>query len=239
MQIWPAIDLRGGRCVRLVQGDYGRETVYGDDPVQTADQWAAEGAEFLHLVDLDGARIGRPVNRDAIDAIVRDTSLVCEVGGGVRDEAAIDQLLEIGVARVIVGTQALKNPDWFCTMCGKYPGKLVLGIDAREGLVATNGWLEVSDRTATAVASQFREMPLAAVIYTDIGTDGMLGGPNLDAICQMREAFEGPVVASGGIRSAEDIQQLAEIPVTGCIVGKALYEGRLSMTEALAAATGS
>ena len=124
-------------------------------------------------------------------------------------------------------------------MCGKYPGKLVLGIDAREGLVATNGWLEVSDRTATAVASQFQEMPLAAVIYTDIGTDGMLGGPNLDAICQMREAFEGPVVASGGIRSAEDIQQLAEIPVTGCIVGKALYEGRLSMTEALAAATGS
>ncbi len=239
MQIWPAIDLRGGRCVRLIQGDYNRETVYGEDPVRMAAQWAAEGAKFLHIVDLDGARNGHPVNGEAINAIVRDTNLVCEVGGGVRDEITIEQLLEIGVSRVIVGTEALKNPDWFGAMCGKYPDTLVLGIDAKEGLVATDGWLEVSDCSATALASQFQDMPLAAVIYTDIGTDGMLAGPNFAAIGQMQEVFRGPVIASGGICSEGDIRQLAEIPVAGCIVGKALYEGRLSMAAALAAASKS
>jgi phosphoribosylformimino-5-aminoimidazole carboxamide ribotide isomerase len=236
MQIWPAIDLRGGRCVRLVQGDYQRETVYGDDPVATAREWAAQGADFLHIVDLDGARSGRPINHEAIKAVVKETNLICEVGGGIRDEAAISEFLEIGVDRVIIGTQALRQPDWFQTMCAKYPGRLVLGIDARDGFVATDGWLDLSQCTAIVLARQFLEVPLAAVVYTDIATDGMLGGPNFEAVRQMRQAVDVPILASGGIQSAEDIERLAEIPVEGCIVGRAFYEGRLSIEEALTAA---
>lgn len=237
MQIWPAIDLRGGRCVRLVQGDYDRETVYGDDPVAMAQRWVAEGAQFLHLVDLDGARSGRPMNRDCIESIVSATKVDCEVGGGVRDEAAIEQLVQVGVSRVVIGTQALRQPDWFRDMCTKYAGKIVLGIDARDGYVATEGWLETSECSAIALARQFQDVPLTAIVYTDIATDGMLAGPNLDAIRQMQQSVDVPVIASGGVSSVEDVARLAEIPVAGCIVGKALYEGRLSVSEALAVAT--
>jgi len=239
MQIWPAIDLLGGRCVRLEQGDYNRETVYDDDPVAVARKWVDLGADCLHLVDLDGAKDGRPVNRDVVAAIARAVDVPCELGGGVRDQATIEQLLDVGVSRVVIGTLALKNPDWFREMCTAYPDHLVLGLDARDGRVATDGWLETSDLMATDLAQQFDDAPLAAVVYTDIARDGMLSGPNLAAMRQMQVACQHEVVASGGVSSAEDIAQLAAIPMAGCIVGKALYEDRLTLPEAIAAANGS
>ena len=235
-QIWPAIDLCGGRCVRLLQGDYQQETVYGEDPVAMAQRWESEGADFLHLVDLDAARSGEPVNRNVIQAIAAATQLTLQVGGGVRDETGIETLITAGVSRLVVGTQAIKKPDWFRRMSEKYPDRLVLGVDARNGFVATDGWLDVSRVTASDLVSEFQESPLAAVVYTDIATDGMLSGPNLDSLKELRKFVTVPLIASGGIHSVEDIHHLIELPVDGCIVGKAFYEGRLTMEDALAAA---
>jgi phosphoribosylformimino-5-aminoimidazole carboxamide ribotide isomerase len=236
MQIWPAIDLRGGKCVRLEQGDYDREKVFGDDPARMARHWAHEGAEFLHLVDLDGARSGQVENWTSIQAIVEAVPLLCELGGGVRDEATIERLLDMGLARVVIGTLALKQPDWFRQMLHQYPGRLVLGLDARKGLVATHGWLETSHVSAVELAGRFAHEPLAAIIYTDIETDGMLRGPNLTALAEMQQAVGAPIVASGGISSGDDITRLAELKLAGCIVGRALYEGTLSLADALARA---
>ncbi len=236
MQIWPAIDLRGGKCVRLQQGDYNRETVFGDDPVAMARHWTAQGAECLHLVDLDGARDGRPANLPAIQAIVKDSRVPCELGGGVRDEETIDSLLEVGVARLVIGTKALVEPDWFRRMCRRFPGKLVLGIDARNGRVATEGWLETSEALATDLAASYQDEPIAALIYTDIATDGMLAGPNLAAMEEMRAAVRLPVIASGGVTRVADVTALARLRLAGCIIGRALYEGKLKLAEALTAA---
>ena len=236
MEIWPAIDLRGGRCVRLQQGDYGRETVFGEDPAAQARLFVAQGAQYLHLVDLDGARDGQLVNLDAIRAIVSAVSIPCELGGGIRDEQAIAELLDLGLARVVIGTKALREPDWFRAMCRRHPGQLALGIDARNGRVATHGWLETSDTAATDLARQFADEPLAALIVTDIATDGMLAGPNVAELREMRAAVDLPLIASGGVTRAADVRDLAAIPVEGCIIGRALYEGTLTMKEALAAA---
>ena len=236
LQIWPAIDLCGGRCVRLIQGDYQQETVYGQDPVAMAHRWESEGADFLHIVDLDAARSGEPLNRTAIQSIASATQLTLQVGGGIRDEAGIKTLIEAGVSRLVVGTQAIKKPDWFRTMCEKYPNKLVLGVDARNGFVATDGWLDVSQVTAGTIVTDFREVPLAAIVFTDIATDGMLSGPNIESLKKLREFVTAPLIASGGIHSVEDIRNLARVPVDGCIVGKAFYEGHLSLKDALAAA---
>ena len=236
MELWPAIDLRGGKCVRLQQGDYGRETVFGDDPAAMARHWVAEGAEYLHLVDLDGARDGRPTNYDSIAAIVEAVTIPCELGGGVRDEAAIRTLLDLGLTRLVIGTKALHEPEWFRAMCRQYPHKLCLGIDAREGRVATAGWLETSDMSAVQLARQFEHEPIAALIYTDIATDGMLAGPNVRALDEMRRSVQLPVVASGGVTRVADVTALAALPVAGCIIGRALYEGRLKLADALAAA---
>lgn len=236
LQIWPAIDLCGGRCVRLIQGDYQQETVYGQDPVAMAHRWESEGADFLHIVDLDAARSGEPLNRTAIQSIASATQLTLQVGGGIRDEAGIKTLIEAGVSRLVVGTQAIKKPDWFRTMCEKYPNKLVLGVDARNGFVATDGWLDVSQVTAGAIVTDFREVPLAAIVFTDIATDGMLSGPNIESLKKLSEFVTAPLIASGGIHSVEDIRNLARVPVDGCIVGKAFYEGHLSLKDALAAA---
>ncbi len=236
MQIWPAIDLRGGKCVRLEQGDYRRETVFGDDPAAMARHWVSQGAEYLHLVDLDGARSGRVENWESIRAIVSAVPALCELGGGVRDEATIEQLLDLGMARVVIGTLALKEPEWFRQMAHKFPGRLVLGLDARGGMVATEGWLETSSTRAVELAVQFARDPLAAIIYTDIETDGMLSGPNFEALAQLRGAVELAVVASGGISRAEHIARLAELNLAGCIVGRALYDGTLTLAEALAQA---
>jgi len=236
VEIWPAIDLRGGHCVRLQQGDYGRETVFSEDPAAMARHWVSLGAGCLHLVDLDGARDGRPANIACVEQIVRSVGVPCELGGGIRDEATIRHLLEIGLARLVVGTLAIEQPEWFRQMCRLFPGKLVLGIDAREGLVATRGWLETSRLEAVEVARQFQREPLAAIVYTDIATDGMLAGPNLPAMQQMRAAVPVPVVASGGVTTAQDVARLAAVGMAGCIIGRALYEGTITLPEALAAA---
>lgn len=236
MQIWPAIDLRGGKCVRLQQGDYARETVFGEDPAAMARQWVEQGAECLHLVDLDGARDGWPVNFDSVRAILKAVSVPCELGGGVRDEQTIARWFELGLSRLVVGTRALTEPDWFRRMCQRFPGRLALGIDARGGRVATSGWLETSQMAATDLAAQYANEPIAAVIYTDIATDGMLAGPNLAAMREMCQAIELPIIASGGVTRAADVAALAAVPVAGCIIGRALYEGVLRLPDALAAA---
>jgi phosphoribosylformimino-5-aminoimidazole carboxamide ribotide isomerase len=236
MQLWPAIDLRAGKCVRLQQGDYGRETVFGDDPAAMARHWVAQGAECLHLVDLDGAKAGRPSNLESVRAILAAVSVPCEFGGGIRDENTIASLLDLGLAKLVIGTKALREPDWFRQVCRRFPGKLVLGLDARNGRVATDGWLETSDTPAVELAAQFDDEPLAAIVYTDIATDGMLAGPNLAAIREMQKAVRLPVIASGGVTTADDVAQIAVLGVAGCIIGRSLYEGRLTLKEALAAA---
>jgi phosphoribosylformimino-5-aminoimidazole carboxamide ribotide isomerase len=239
VEVWPAIDLRGGKCVRLQQGDYDRETVFGEDPVAVARHWVSLGAEHLHLVDLDGARQGRLENLSSIRDIVQSAGIPCELGGGVRSEEAICQLLDIGLSRLVIGTLAVRQPDWFRQMCRKFPGRLVLGIDARDGRVATEGWLETSQVAATELARQFADEPIAAVIYTDIANDGMLAGPNLPAMAEMRAAVDLPVVASGGVTTKDDVARLAAVPMAGCIIGRALYEGTLTLPDALDAAVGS
>lgn len=236
MQIWPAIDLRGGRCVRLQQGDYERETVFGDDPAAMARHWVAQGAQYLHLVDLDGAREGRVVNLDSIRAIRAAVDITCELGGGIRDEASIRQLLDEGLDRLVLGTRALEDTAWLARTAREFPGRLVLGVDARDGRVATAGWLATSEVTAIDLVARLAGEPLAAVIYTDIATDGMLAGPNLAALTEMQEAVDLPVIASGGITSAEDVRRLASHGFAGCIIGRALYEGKLTLPEALDAA---
>ncbi len=236
MEIWPAIDIRGGNCVRLRQGDYGRETVFGDDPAAMAQHWIDQGGDRLHLVDLDGAKDGRPVNLLSVRAIVEATGVPCELGGGIRDEATIRELLELGLARLVIGTLAIRKPDWFRQMCRKFPGRLVLGIDARDGRVATDGWLETSDFAATDLAAQFAEEPIAAIVYTDIATDGMMAGANVAAMAEMQAAVDVPVVASGGVTTADDVARLAAVPMAGCIIGRALYEGSLTLPDAIAAA---
>lgn len=236
MEIWPAIDLRGGNCVRLLQGDYSRETVFGDDPTAMACRWVAEGAQCLHLVDLDGARDGRSVNRAAIEAIVRAVEVPCELGGGIRDLQTIQQMLDLGLTRLVIGTKALKDPSWFRDMCRTFPGRLAVGIDARDGRVATDGWLSTSDVAAVELAREISREPIAAIIYTDIARDGMMSGPNLGAMEEMQRAVEIPIVASGGVTTADDVRHLAEQGLAGCIIGRTLYEGRLSLASALAAA---
>lgn len=234
MEIWPAVDLRGGKCVRLAQGDYNRETVYGDDPVEMARRFRSAGAKYLHMVDLDAARTGQGANRTSAAAVVESVELVCELGGGVREDADIEELLSLGLTRLVVGTAALASPDWFRAACRKWPGQLVLGLDARNGRVATDGWLETSDVSAVALAEQFADEPLAAIVYTDIATDGMLTGPNVPAVIEMCQAVSGPVIASGGIQSADDVRRLTDTGAAGCIIGRALYEGTMTLEEALA-----
>ena len=236
MQIWPAIDLRGGKCVRLQQGDYSRETVFGDDPAAMARHWAGQGGECLHLVDLDGARDGRPANLPAIRAILAAVEIPCELGGGIRDEQTIGELLELGLSRLVIGTKAVSEPDWLRRMVRRFPGRLALGIDARDGRVATAGWLETSELAAVELARLFAGEPLASLIYTDIATDGMLAGPNLQAMAEMRAATALPLIASGGVSTAQDVAALAALGVDGCIIGRALYEGSLKLADALAAA---
>ena len=233
MQIYPAIDLRGGQCVRLQQGDYAQETVFGADPAAMARRWVGEGATYLHIVDLDGAKAGQPVNEAGIRAIVQASGVPCQLGGGLRTEDQIRSALDWGVTRVVIGTKALQSPAWLEEMCGKFPGKIVLGIDAKGGRVATHGWLDVSDVGAIDLAMRFQHLPLAAIVYTDISRDGMLQGANVDAMAEMARATRLPVIASGGVTTLDDIRRLAAVPVAGCIVGRALYEGRLTLKDIL------
>ncbi len=237
MEIWPAIDLRGGKCVRLRQGDYAQETIYGEDPAEMARLWVSQGAQQLHLVDLDGARAGHEANRPAIEAILEAVDVPCELGGGIRDEATIDSLLNLGLSRLVIGTKALTDPEWLARMCEQHPGKLVVGIDARDGKVAVEGWIETSETLAVELSRTLDELPLAAIIYTDIAKDGMLAGPNVTAMAEMASTVTHPVIASGGVTTAEDVRILAtQTKVEGCIIGRALYEGRLTIEQAIQAA---
>jgi len=231
--ILPAIDLRAGQCVRLRQGDYNQETVFDANPVAVARRWVDQGATFLHLVDLDGAKAGHPVNGDTIQKIVREAGVPCQLGGGLRTEEHIDEALSWGVQRVVIGTRAVTDPGWFEAVCRSRPGQMVLGIDARDGRVATEGWLEVSERSALDLARRCASWPLAALVYTDISRDGMLEGPNVQGLAEMAAAVPLPVIASGGVTTLDDIRRLAGLGLAGCIVGRALYEGRLDLAEAI------
>jgi len=235
--IYPAIDLRGGQCVRLRQGDYAQETVFGDDPAAMALRWVEQGAEFLHLVDLDGAREGHPVNGESVSRIVATAGVSCQLGGGLRREEHLTEALSWGVQRVILGSRALQDPDWCEAMCRAYPGQVALGIDAREGRVATEGWLQQSDVFALDLARRCARWPLAAIIYTDISRDGMLAGANVDAMAEMAGALGNcPVIASGGVTTLDDIVRLARAGLAGCIIGRALYEGRIDLPKAITVA---
>lgn len=246
MQLLPAIDLRDGKCVRLRQGDYDQETVFGDDPAAMAERWEREGADRLHLVDLDGAKAGKPVNLDAVRAIVERVGIPCQLGGGIRDEAAIQLVLEdVGVERVIVGTQALKHPDWFRQMAARYPAKLILGVDARDGMIATEGWLEDSQTSAIDLTREYAGLDLAAVIYTNIANDGMMAGIDagtLDDLAKLAD-IGFPVIASGGVTTLADVEALLAVSdkhphLTGAIIGRALYEGTIDLAEAVSAVRG-
>ena len=234
MEIWPAIDLRHGKPVRLKQGDYDRQTIFGDDPVEFAKRWQDAGAKRLHLVDLDAARGDDPErNRDAAKRIVEATGLPCQLGGGVRDEAAIELLLGLGLARLVVGSQALKQPEWFASMCDRYPGQLAAGIDARDGMVATDGWLETSTTPAIELAQDLRNRSanIAAIIYTDIARDGMMSGPNFEGLAQMASATDIPLVASGGVTTLDDVRQLVQMNMPAAIIGRSLYDGAMNLED--------
>jgi len=234
MLILPAIDLRGGLCVRLRQGDYDRETVFGDDPVAMARRWVDIGARALHLVDLDGARLGRPVNGDVVRLIVEASGVPCQLGGGVRTEKDVETAFSWGVQRVVLGTRVLEDAGWFRKMVHAYPKKIVLGLDARDGKVATHGWINVSEASALDMAKQFATWPLAAIVYTDISRDGMLTGPNVPALVELARAVPIPVIASGGVSTLDHVRELYEERLAGCIIGRALYEGQLDLSAVLA-----
>jgi phosphoribosylformimino-5-aminoimidazole carboxamide ribotide isomerase len=222
--IQPAIDIRDGRCVRLRQGDFAQETVFGDDPAAAARRWVDQGAKFLHLVDLDGAREGRLVNGESIRRIVQAAGVPCQLGGGVRDDAQVAAAFELGVERIVVGTRALKDLIWLEQVCRRFPRRVALGLDARNGCVATDGWTEVTNQLAVDVARHCGRWPLAALVYTDIGCDGMMLGPNIDALAELKSSVDLPVIASGGVTTARDVRRLARLGVAGCIIGRALYD---------------
>ncbi|MFM8498364.1 MAG: 1-(5-phosphoribosyl)-5-[(5-phosphoribosylamino)methylideneamino]imidazole-4-carboxamide isomerase [Planctomycetia bacterium] len=235
MELWPAIDLRGGRCVRLLQGDYERETVFGDDPVAMARQFVAAGARRLHIVDLDGAKAGKPVQAALVERIVQAAGVPCQIGGGIRTLETARRYAAAGVARIVVGSIAIEQPHLLDELATALPDRIVLGLDARDGRVAVRGWIETSPLTALDVARRSEHLPLAALVYTDIATDGTLGGPNLAALREMVNTVKLPVVASGGIANAADLEQVAAVGAAGCIVGRALYDGGLSLAAAATA----
>jgi len=237
MIILPAIDLKEGRCVRLEQGLMDRDTVYNDDPAAQALLWQEQGGEYLHIVDLDGAFAGVPKNKAAIKSIVEAIDIPSELGGGIRDLATIEAYLELGINRVILGTVAKENPELVKEACQKFPGQIVVGIDAKDGLVAVRGWADVTEKLATEMAKEMEGFGVEAIIYTDISRDGMMQGPNIEATKALAEAISIPVIASGGLSTLDDIRRLLEIEasgVTGVITGKAIYSGAIDLREAVA-----
>jgi len=239
MYIIPAIDLRNGKCVRLIQGEYHRQITYQDNPVKQAEEFSSAGARWLHIVDLDGAKVGKPVNIPAISAIANLGLFKIEVGGGLRDEDSIKQLLDMGAERVIIGTKAVSDFEWFSEITRKFSGKIALGLDARGSKVATHGWTQDSSQLLLDFAIEAAKLPLAAIIYTDISRDGMMTGPNIERTKVLVDAVEVPVVASGGVKELSDIKKLAELGVEAAIIGRALYEGTLELSEAINAARNS
>lgn len=237
MYIIPAIDLMNGKCVRLVQGEYHRQIIYKDDPVAQAQDFIDAGAEWLHVVDLDGAKIGRPINTESIAAIAKLGKLKIEVGGGIRNEESIKQLLDMGVTRVIIGTKAVSDFDWFGQMAEKFKGQIVLGLDAKGWKISTHGWTEDHPQNVLEFAEKAAKLPLAAIIYTDISKDGMMAGPNFERTKALADAVDMQVVASGGVSDIESIVKLKQLGgIEAAIVGRALYEGTLTLSDAIEAA---
>jgi phosphoribosylformimino-5-aminoimidazole carboxamide ribotide isomerase len=236
MYILPAIDLLKGKCARLIQGNYRRQIIYEHDPVKQASEFISQGAKWLHIVDLDGAKAGKPVNTESVAAIAALGQLKIEVGGGLRDEASIKKLVDIGVERVIIGTKAVSDFKWFSEMAEKFAGKIALGLDARGSKVATHGWTQDSPEPLLDFAAKASQLPLAAIIYTDIDKDGMMTGPNFERTKALVETVGAGVLASGGVGRMDDIKKLAKLGVEGVIIGRALYEGRLKLTDAINAA---
>jgi phosphoribosylformimino-5-aminoimidazole carboxamide ribotide isomerase len=236
MYIIPAIDLRGGKCVRLIQGDYHRQINYQENPVKQAEEFIGQGAEWLHIVDLDGAKVGRPVNSPTISAIAKLGKMRIEVGGGIRTEQDISLLLDLGIERVIIGTQAVNDFEWFADMANKFANRLALGLDAKGTHVVTGGWCDEHPKSLLELAREAARLPIAAIIYTDVTKDGMLAGPNLERTKILIRSVPIPMVASGGVTTVEDIKNLASIGAAGAIVGRALYEGTLTLARAIEAA---
>jgi len=234
MIIYPAIDLRGGKCVRLRQGDYAQETIFSDDPVAVACHWVRLGADRLHIVDLDGAKAGQPVNGSTIQRIASAVDVPIQLGGGLRTRDDLAAAFDWGVHWGVLGTRALQDPDWVIEVAGEFPNRIVLGLDARGGFVATEGWLETSETKAVDLARAVEAAPLFAVVYTDIARDGMMNGPNEPELLAMRSATRLPVIASGGISDLAQAKRLAEAGTFGAIVGRALYEGTVKLPDLLA-----
>ena len=236
MILYPAIDLKDGNCVRLLRGDMAAATVFGHDPAGQAAAFVTQGCTWLHLVDLNGAFAGRPENAEAVEAILARVDVPCQLGGGIRDMATIAAWLDKGLARVILGTVAVENPDLVRQAAREFPGKVAVGIDARAGRVATRGWAEETDVQATDLARSFEDAGVAAIIYTDIDRDGAMAGPNVEATAALARAVTIPVIASGGVSSMADLIALRDTGViAGAISGRALYDGALDLAEAIAA----
>lgn len=233
MILYPAVDIYDGKCVRLSQGDFNRMTVYFDHPEDAARQWAGVGATWLHVVDLNGALEGRPINLAAVRSVITSVEIPCQIGGGIRSEESASSLLSAGARRVVLGSALLEDPDLVQGLCKRYPQRIAVGIDARGGKVAIHGWKETVDREATEVARGLEGFGIAAMIYTDISRDGTMTGPNFQAIERILKAVSLPVIASGGISSMEDLSQLKALGAHGAILGRALYEGRIDLGGAL------
>ena len=237
MYIYPAIDLYGGKAVRLFKGDYAQMTVYSDDPVSVAKDFAAAGASHIHLVDLEGAKIGKPANLDTIRAIVETTGLFAEVGGGIRDMETVDSYLSIGVSRVILGTAAVKDPDFLNAALQKYGEKIAVGVDLKDGYVAIKGWTETSDLKAEEFFEKMQKLGVKTIICTDISRDGAMKGTNRALYRALSEKFDIDLIASGGVSSMEDVEALAQMKLHGAIIGKAYYIGAIDLKQAVEAAT--
>jgi len=236
MIFFPAIDLKDGKCVRLLRGEMDQATVFNDDPGAQARAFVQQGCQWIHVVDLNGAFEGRPVNADAVDAILDDVSVPIELGGGIRNMETIRFWLDKGVKRVILGTVALRDPELVIAACKAYPGRIAVGVDAKDGLVAVEGWAEVSNISAIDLAKKFEDVGVAAIIFTDIARDGLMQGPNIDSTLELARAISTPVIASGGVSSMDDLRALQKRGgdiLEGVISGRAVYDGQIEVREAV------
>lgn len=233
MVIYPAIDIKDRACVRLVQGAYNNMTIYEKNPVKVALKWESIGAEILHLVDLDGARDGLRINQSVIKEIVDKVKIPVQIGGGIRDTEGVETYLNMGVSKVIIGTAAIKNPQWLKEIIQEYDDRIIVSIDAKKGFIATDGWESISKIRAVEYIKELKSFGLKRIVYTDIEKDGMLEGPNFNIYQELKDEVDIEIIASGGITSLEDIQRLREIGLYGAIIGKALYDGKLNLEEVL------